>query len=353
MLLIFLLVIIVVLLLIPGFTPKIRNKKTVKGQISIASLEKVQIGNSVQWVLIRSENINNPIILFVHGGPGTSELTLNRKNTKELEKYFTVVNWDQRGAGKSFQAIKNREDIHIDRFVSDILELSDYLRQRFKKNKITLVGHSFGSAIGVLAVSRKPELFNAYIGIGQVSNMAEGETISYNYVLQQAKAANDQATIKKLEDIAPPPYSGEKWRSKFMTERQLLGKYRGEYYSSTSGAFGVVIKSLIFSTEYTFLDRINFFRGIFASVNLVFPELLKLNLFNQVPKLDVPVWFMLGRHDYEVPATLAEQYFNMLQASQKSLIWFENSAHLPNTEERDLFNSILINQILPVVLKEH
>lgn len=348
---VFILILLVVIFLIflPGYTPKIKSSLIWKGNTSIASLEKIKIGNTEQWILIRSENINNPILLFVHGGPGTSQLTLNRKNTKTLEKYFTVVNWDQRGAGKSYNAIKKTKDMHINQFVSDVLELSKYLKKRFNKNKLTLVGHSWGSVIGLLAVSQNSDVFNAYIGIGQISHAEESETLSYNYTLQQAKLANDTASLKKLKNIWPPPYEGDNWRSKFMTQRRILGQYSGEYYSDKNWAFGVVIKNLIFSTEYTIIDRINFFRGIFDSVKLLFPELSKINLFIQVPKVNVPVRFMLGRHDYEVPSILSEKYFNKLNAPYKKIFWFENSAHLPNTEERDIFNKILIKNILPVV----
>jgi pimeloyl-ACP methyl ester carboxylesterase len=341
------LLIVAVLVLLPGYTPKIKNTGS-RAQTGIAELKKVTIGNSEQWVLIRSENTGNPILLFVHGGPGTSQLTLMRNNTQPIEKYFTVVNWDQRGAGKSYDAIADKSRMNIGQFVSDIIELTQYLEKRFNKNKITLVGHSWGSAISVLAVSERPDLFNAYIGIGQVSNMAEGEKISYDWTLRQAKSANDKNRIKKLIEIGSPPYTGD-WRTKFMTERRILGVFGGEYYGSKIGAFGVVIKNLLFSTEYTFLDRIRFFRGIFESVDLLFPELLKVNLFIQAPQLDVPVWFMLGRHDYEMPSVLSERYFNALKAPSKTLVWFENSSHLPNTEERELFNRILVDKILPAV----
>jgi pimeloyl-ACP methyl ester carboxylesterase len=334
--------------LMPGWTPGMKRGRGLHDGESIASLEKLTIGNSEQWVLIRSENTSNPILLFLHGGPGTSELTLNRKNTRALERYFTIVNWDQRGAGKSYAAIGDRSRMVIDQFVSDTVELTQHLERRFGKKKITLVGHSWGTAIGVLAVAKRPDLFNGYIGIGQMSEVAEGEKISYEWTLQQAGSAKGVKDVKKLMDIGPPPYTGD-WRAKFMSQRRILGKYGGEYYVSKAGAFGVVFNSLILSTEYTLMDRVNYFRGIFDSVKILFPQLLKVNLFGLVPELDVPVWFMLGRHDYEVPSVLSENYFNALKAPSKELIWFEKSAHLPNTEERDLFNKILIDEILPVV----
>ncbi len=261
------------------------------------------------------------------------------------------MNWDQRGAGKSYRAIKDRSRMRIDQFVSDIIELTEYLEKRFGKKKITLAGHSWGSAICTLAAAKRPDLFNAYIGIGQISNAAEGERLSYKWTLQQARLANDTASVKKLESFGMPPYSGD-WRAKFMYQRRVLGKYGGEFFSGKAGALGVVIKSILFSSEYTFFDRINFFRGIMDSVKILFPQLQTVNLFEQVPSLDIPVWFMLGRHDYEVPSVLSEQYFNILQSPSKKLFWFENSSHMPNTEERELFNKILIEQILQAITND-
>jgi pimeloyl-ACP methyl ester carboxylesterase len=341
-------IIVLTVILLPGYTPRIKGVKGFPGYQRIAALEKVAIGSSQQWVLIRSRNIDNPVLLFVHGGPGTSELTLNRRNTRSLEEHFTVVNWDQRGAGKSYAANRDKGRMHLEQFVEDIIELTQYLEARFNKKKITLAGHSWGSVIGALAAAKRPDLFSGYIGIGQMSNAAESEKLSYDWTLEQAKAAHDAGSIEKLTAIGPPPYSGN-WRAKFMAERRILGMYGGEYYGSKTGAFGIVLKNLVFASEYTFIDRINFFRGIFSSLKLLFPEMLKVDLFSRVPRLDMPVWFMLGRHDYEVPSVLAERYFNALKAPAKTLFWFENSAHMPNSEEKELFNRIMIETILPAV----
>ena len=147
--------------------------------------------------------------------------------------------------------------------------------------------------------------------------------------------------------IGPPPYTGSTWRSKFLTERRLLGKYGGEYYGSTSGAFGVVVKHLVFSREYTLLDRINFFRGVFQSLDALYPELSRTDLFVQVPEVKIPVYFCLGRHDYEVPSILSAQYVQVLEAPRKQLVWFDNSAHFPNVEEKDKFNEFMIHTVLP------
>lgn len=332
-------------LALPGSTPGISRRLRPN---SLAVLERVRINETRQWVLIRTENVANPVVLFLHGGPGTSELTLNRRNTRPLEKHFTVVNWDQRGAGKSFAAGSDRARMTRTQFVDDVIALSIHLSERFEQKRILLVGHSWGSVIGMLAAARRPELFHAYVGIGQMSRMAESERLSYAWTLERARDAGDKAAVAKLTEIGPPPYTGN-WRPKFMTERRLLGKFGGEYHGSRIGAFGVVLETLMFSREYTALDRINFFRGIYGCLDALFGELYRTDLFAEVPKVDIPIYFCLGRHDHEVPSELSAKYFEALKAPRKQLVWFENSAHLPNTEEREKFNRFMIETVLPAV----
>ena len=332
--------------LIPAYTLPIKDARGLPIKRSIASIEKVKLGGSEQWMLIRGENIQNPIILFLHGGPGSADMALIRKHKQELEKYFTVVTWDQRGAGKSYTARQPSTNMTISHFGSDTHELTEILRQRFNQKKIYLVGHSWGSVLGILTVQKYPDLYYAYIGIGQVANMVEGEQLSYDWTLAQAIKANDNRAVQTLTEMGRPPYAGD-WQKKTIAERRLLEKYGGEVYGNSSGVLPLVLGSLISATEYTLLDKVNFFRGLLGSMQLLWQELMTINLMKQAPNLKVPVYFLLGKYDYEVPNSLAEQYFKDLEAPSKTLIWFENSAHFPNIEEKDKFNEVLINQILP------
>lgn len=334
---------VIALFLIPGSTPRIDARLHPHG---LASLEQVPVNETRQWVLIRTEDVTNPVVLFVHGGPGTSQLTLMRRGTKPLERHFTVVNWDQRLAGKSFAAGADRSGIKVERFVEDVIALSSYLATRFRQERILLVGQSWGSGIGMLAVARRPDLFAGYVGIGQVSNEIESERLSYEWTLEQARAARHDSAVGKLTAMGPPPFTK---RSDFMTQRMILGAHGGEYFASRRGAFGVVFKNVLLSREYTMLDRINFFRGIFQSVDILLPELYRIDLFIQVPEVKVPVWFCLGRHDFEVPSALSAKYFEFLKAPRKQLVWFENSAHLVATEENEKFNRFLIGVVLPAL----
>ena len=330
-------------------TPRIRRVSPAPTSRSIAVLERVRIGDSDQWVLERSDDVANPVVLFLHGGPGTSELTLNRWNTRRLEQDFTVVNWDQRGAGKSYR-VEDLASMNIEQFIEDTRELTSYLLQKFHQDRLVLVGHSWGSALGVLTAARYPELFSCYVGVGQVAHMKAGEVASYQWTLDQARARNDRKAVAALAKMGHPPYS-EAWQRKTMKQRRYLGKFGGEVYGSRNGAFGFVFKSLVFSREYTLTDRVNFFRGIFRSMRLLWPQLLEVDLFAAVPKLAIPVFFMEGRHDHEVPSDIAEQYFESLEAPSKELTWFEKSAHLPNSEERERFNQVMIEKVLPVAVR--
>ena len=309
--------------------------------------EKVRIGGADQWILVRSDQVTSPIVLYVHGGPGASQLTSNRRHTVELEKHFTVVDWDQRGAGKSYRAIKDVGRMTTDQFVEDTRELTVYLLNRFHQERLVLVGHSWGSAIGALAAAKYPDLFHCYVGIGQVANMAEGEAASYRWTFEQAKRARDWKAVRALWRIGPPPYTGD-WRRKTITERRYLAHFGGEIHGSRVGAMGIVARSLLHSREYNLADRINVFRGLLGSMNLLWPQLLKVNLFESVPELKIPVFIVAGRFDYEVPSEVAARYFDALRAPSKELVWFERSAHMPPFEEPALFTRMMVERVLPL-----
>jgi pimeloyl-ACP methyl ester carboxylesterase len=333
--------------LIPGSTAPIADAQGRPVPGSIAVLEKVTLGGVEQSLLIRGRNVANPVLLYLHGGPGTSELGMVRAyNIPALERHLTVVVWDQRGAGKSFAAHEPVSGMNVEQLISDAHELTVLLCQRFDQKKIYLVGHSWGSALGALTVARYPGLYHAYVGIGQAVNIREGERISYEWTLAQAEKAHDSRSVAKLKEIGAPPYSGDV-RSKVVAQRAILGKYGGEVHGSRRGGLFIVLGCLLKVSEYSWPDRINYFRGIFASMRLLWPQILSINLLEQAPELKVPVYFLEGRHDYEAPSVLAEQYFQALEAPRKTLVWFENSAHFVNTEEADAFNQFFVDRLLP------
>jgi pimeloyl-ACP methyl ester carboxylesterase len=310
----------------------------IKSPNSIAVLEKVTLGGVEQWILIRGYDKSNPVLLFVHGGPGSAEMPIEHIFGGELEKHFVVVQWDQRGAGKSFHSNIPKGSMNVGQFVSDAHQLVEYLQKRFGVKKIYLIGHSWGSLLGILTVSKYPESFYAYIGMGQVVDMQQNEAISYQFVMDEAHKRKDQKAINDLEQIGPPPYKNI---AGLGIQRKYLNKFGGVAYDPKNSQN--MYKRVLQSPEYTFFDYFKYLYGTLYSIDNMWDEVLTYNLFKQVPRVEVPVYFFEGRHDYNTPWTLVEQYYKLLDAPKgKTLIWFDNSAHSPVFEETEKFNQAMV-----------
>ena len=176
---------------------------------SIASLEKVKLGGVDQWLIIRGHDVNKPVLLFLSGGPGASESARVLRFNSELEKHFVVVIWEQRGCGKSYPSLNPKSDLTIDQYVSDVIELSELLRVRFKEQKIYLVGHSWGTIIGALAAQQRSDLFHAYIGTAQMVDVRATDQMIYDLVLEHSIQTGDTDFAQTLEKQGPPPYFGK------------------------------------------------------------------------------------------------------------------------------------------------
>jgi pimeloyl-ACP methyl ester carboxylesterase len=325
---------------------------------SIVSLEKIKLGNINQWISIRGKNTDNPILIYLHGGPGTPVMPLFRHFQAPLEDHFIVVQWEQRGAGKSFSWKIPKETMNIEQFISDLHELIEILRKQFNKEKIYLIGHSWGSIFGMFTVQRYPELFYAYIGVGQATDTIETEKRMYHFALDKAKELNNKKAIKKLEKIGPPfdglqpPYKNfykGGYQAK-MSVYGLVAKYGGIIYNARDNYTFLrpFYKYLpLLRPEYSLFDLLRIIQGNIFSTKIMMKELLTVNLFEQIPELKVPVYILMGKHDYNWSAELAKKYFDALKAPKKDFIWFEKSAHAPNGEEPEKFNNILIEKILP------
>jgi pimeloyl-ACP methyl ester carboxylesterase len=307
----------------------------------IASLEKVKLGGVEQWILIRGQDSSNPVLLFLHGGPGSPEMPLEHHFGAGLEEHFVVVHWDQRGAGKSYSPRIPAETMTIEQFVSDTHELAELLRQRLGAEKTYLVGHSWGTLLGTKVVQRYPELFYAYIGIGQCVDMQRNESISYQFVMDEARKRNNSTALRQLEKIGPPPYDNLR---ELGTQRKWLTRFGGGI--TREGKFSPLIKIAIKAPEYTPADFLKYLYGNYYGSKHLEDEVMTINFLEQVPRLDVPVYFFEGRHDYNTPWELVQEYYDRLGAPQgKQLIWFENSAHSPNLEEPEKF----VEELLKVV----
>jgi pimeloyl-ACP methyl ester carboxylesterase len=319
-----------------SYTPSI---KPAKGEASISILENVLIGGVKQCLCIRGNNINKPVLLVVHGGPGDAAMPILNSLNRILEQDFIVVNWDQRGAGKSFCKFKKDSDISIDTFVCDIHETASYLLERFGKEKIYILGHSWGSVLSMKAVQRHPELFYAYIGVGQVVDMDANEKLSYDFTLQESIKRGDKTSEEALLKKDSADNIGADWMAQLLTQRKLLLQYGGALWGQES--YWSLEKHFLHSPEYTLIDIVNRVRGSKQSIEYLWPELTKVNFPKTATRIEIPVFFFQGKHDYNTPSSLLVKYFEILDAPQKELIWFDESAHFPQWEEPEKFHASL------------
>ncbi len=316
---------------------------------SIASVEKVNLGGVEQWLIIRGNDVNKPVLLFLSGGPGASEAARVLRFNSELEKHFVVVIWEQRGCGKSYPSINPKSDLNIGQYVSDVIELSEMLRVRFDEKKIYLVGHSWGTIIGLLAAKQSPDLYHAYIGTSQMVDVQETDQLIYDLLLEHSRRTGDIDFVKTLEKQGPPPYFGnnpiQPYATLFGREYQLfeMPNIKNETYRREGDA----IRLMLNQPEYGWLDRIYYLLGLMNTFNVVYPQLQKMDLREDATHLDLPVYIVLGRNDMNNPSRIPEQYYDLLEAPKKSLIYFENSGHGMIWEEADLFHNLMVETVIP------
>jgi proline iminopeptidase len=287
-------------------------------------LERVTLGGVKQWISIRGYDRGNPVLLFLHGGPGSANLAKLRLQCPELERHFVVVTWDQRGAGKS-QAAFDADTLTVEQIVSDTHELILLLKPRLGVDAVYLMGFSWGTVPGLLIAARYPEDLHAYIGAGQIVNYAEGERQSLAYVQGMARERNDVEALQALSAIDPAYNTGD-WYHQLMTQRAWLLKYDGVYRHTDSYNHEALM--LLRAPEYSLVNFALWPGASARSLKTFWPALMQLDLAEMVPEVQVPVYFLSGRHDWNSPYPLVEVYFDELRApAGKELIWFEDAAH--------------------------
>ncbi|TAL66659.1 MAG: alpha/beta hydrolase [Bacteroidetes bacterium] len=323
------------ILIFTSRTPAIRDENNK----SVAILEKVTIGGIKQNICIRGTNTDNPVLLIVHGGPGDAMLPVMRGLNYDLESDFIVVYWDQRGTGKSYYPFAEYEKINIERYVTDINELSNLLLKRFNKKKIFILGHSWGSVIATQEVQKHPELYTAYIGVGQLVDLEENERLSYKYTLNQAIDRNDEKGFKQLKELPEGYIFREDWFKYLSIQRSYLLKYGGAIYEQRS--YKSFEKYFLTSPEYSLIDIINRMRGSKQSAKFLWPELIKIDFSKTATRFEIPVYLLHGKQDYNAPFELVQEYYGKIEAPRKKLICFEKSAHYLLWEEPKKFHAVL------------
>lgn len=308
----------------------------------------VTLGGARQAVSVRGAHRSNPLLLFVHGGPGSVEMPMAWTFQRPWEDYFTVVQWDQRGAGKSYPLNDPKSlapTMTLDRYRDDAIELIQLLTRKYGQRRVILMGHSWGSAVGLAVAAKRPDLLYAYVGVGQAIDWRENERVGLAWTLEQARKRGNEEAVRELEALKPYPDSGpfsiekaDAWR-KWAIGWGSLAAYRVDadfYFDATK-----------ISPEYTPADRKAWDDGSAFSVTTLWPKLADIS-FSGLRRMQVPVVLFLGRHDYTVPAQIAAAWFERLEAPQKKLVWFEDSSHLPMIEEPGRTFLALVEEVRPL-----
>jgi pimeloyl-ACP methyl ester carboxylesterase len=326
-----------------AMTPPIVNEDGNAIPGSIATLETVILNGSRQWVSIRGLDTSNPVLLFLAGGPGGSQLAAERFALGELEKHFIVVNWEQPGAGKSFDAV-DRSTLTPNRYIEDAHALVTILKERFGQEKVYVLGESWGSALGIMLVQRYPEDFHALIGTGQMVAFLENDLMCYQFALDWAHERGDTKKIEVLTQQGPPPYygPGTAWKEAvFLTDTFT---YMNQNPAIRDNGFNTWRD--LAAPEYGLYDKVSWFRGVLETLDVVYPQLWEVDFRQQAAQLEVPVYFLIGRHDINAPTILTEQYYDVLKAPNKEIVWFEHSGHTPWVSESDLFVQAIVEKVL-------
>jgi pimeloyl-ACP methyl ester carboxylesterase len=314
----------------------------------VERLEKIRIGGIDQWVSIRGVDRRNPVLIVLHGGPGYVDMPMSWWFGRGWEEYFTVVYWDQRAAGKTYlltDPATVKPTLTLERLVADTEELIAWVRKDLGKEKVFLLGHSFGSYLGVEIAQRHPEWLYAYIGVGQLTDGPEGERRGWRFAIDAARKANNAEAVRELDALAPYAAPGRRLTiENIYAQRKWVEYYGGTMaYRKDNAADGDLAK---LSPDYTDEESQHIWDGNKFATPLLLPQVLNLDL--GVKKLDCPLILFEGRHDTNVNAEVAAEWFAKVKAPEKHLVWFEHSAHLPMTEEPGKFLVSLLRYARPI-----
>lgn len=333
---------------LPARTPPIvyANGQPIPG--SIAELTTVRLGGKEQAIMVRGRSADLPVLLYLSGGPGQSDLAFSRVLFEDLTRDFIVVGWDQRGTGKSYAALDPTRELTLAQAVADTIELTDYLRTRFDAEKIYLLGESWGSTLGVLAVQQRPDLYHAWIGSGQMVSQRETDRRLYYDVLELAGSADDRALRNQMLAFGPPPYADIPYPNAI-----VMGNYprletpytpprayieRGT--AANLGPYG------IFGSEYNFIEKFNVLRGLIDMFTVMYPQLQGIDFHRDVPRLEVPVYILDGAAELPARRDLALAWYEQLDAPIKRLYTFENGGHSVAFEHFEALHRILMETVL-------
>jgi pimeloyl-ACP methyl ester carboxylesterase len=318
------------------------NGQPLPGSISEKSF--ININGVRQGMFSRGKNVTNPVLLYLHGG--LPEYFLTECYPISLEEDFTVIWWEQRGAGLSYSPSIPRDTITVEQLISDTLSLTNYLQHRFGKEKIYLMAHSGGSFFGLQAAARTPNLYYAYVGIAQMVHQLESERLAYEYMLERFRQAGNSRMVRKLEAAPVSLNGGTPDAYLALRDRAMHSLGVGTTRDIKSVVRGIIFPSLK-SPQYTLPEKVNMWRGKFsAGVSPLWKEMLTTNLAQNLTELALPIYFLHGVYDYTCSYPLAKRYSEQLKAPLKGFYTFERSAHSPIFEEPEKAGRILRDDVL-------
>jgi proline iminopeptidase len=309
---------------------------------SVAELTQVDIGGHDLTLMIRGRSVENPVLLFLAGGPGGSELGAMRRHSEALENDFVVATLDQRGTGKSYDELDPTSTLTLDNEVAGAIETVEYLRERFGQDRIYLVGQSWGTTLGVLAVQQRPDLFHAFVGVGQMVSQTATDKVYYRDTLAWASETGNTDLVAALTASGPPPYTNARLYDPVLSAEQELYPYDRSGNSEGSGQMG----ENIFVEEYTFMEKAHVFAGTLETFAVLYPQLQDIDFREQATTLEVPVYLAQGAHETPGRAEPALEWFEMLEAPRKDLVVFETSGHRPLWEQPEEFYDLMTERVL-------
>ena len=303
----------------------------------------VNIGGLEQWITIRGEDRKNPVLLFLHGGPGDATNPWGHAGFRDWLKYFTVVQWDQRGAGRTFgrNGAAAASTITIERMVQDGVELTELLLKRLRKDKIVLLGHSWGSILGVFMAKERPEFFHAFLGTGQVADPARNYAVAHAALMKRASRERNSRALQELNEVGPPPYKDGKG---FAVQRKWSNLFEGAdvFLASTLG-FALT------APGYSLRDINDWFEGQSISAGRLVPQTSVLDPKLLRGEFAVPVFVIQGAEDFTTPTSLAKTYLHSLHAPRKAFVTIDGAGHFAVFTRQDVFLKKLRKRVLPLI----
>lgn len=327
------LAVVAVLLARPASTSPILGSDGSPPDGSVAELVNIDVNGSSQALMIRGRNADNPILLYLAGGPGGTDLGAMRRDVG-LEADFVVVTWDQRGTGRSHPSIEPTSAITVDQMVDDTIAVTEYLNDRFGKEKVYLVGQSWGSALGVLAAQARPELYHAFVGVGQMVSFVDTDTMFWEDTIAWAEARGDVRLAEQLRSNGPPPYDDIRKLGVVSSTEHQWNPYP-EFDPNNE------MPAILFVPEYSLIEKVNAFRGFFDVVSILYPQLEDVDFRVDAPRLEVPYYMVLGEHEARGRVIPANEWFEVLEAPSKERHVFAGSGHRANFDRPGEFAELM------------